>query len=78
MLIKFFLILFIYRVTPKRKKGSANIATNRTTRVFSNHSTSYELDDNDLNIEIEKITQKYLAIMVTSFAICLSPLMILK
>ena len=66
-----------YRLTIHRKHGTGSVGTNGTT-AFSNLSTSYDVEDSELNVEKEKRAQKYLVFMVTSFGTCLCPLMILK
>ncbi|XP_011500537.1 PREDICTED: G-protein coupled receptor 54 isoform X2 [Ceratosolen solmsi marchali] len=47
-------------------------------RRRENIDTSYDIDDSELNLQKEKRTQKYLIFMITTFAVCLCPLMILR
>lgn len=47
-------------------------------REYENGRTRYEIHEPDINVMREKRTQKYLVSMVTMYAICLCPLMILR
>ncbi|XP_031779267.1 uncharacterized protein LOC100679867 isoform X3 [Nasonia vitripennis] len=60
-----------------RKRGSESVGTSATA-AFSNLSASYDLDDAELDVQKEKRTQKYLIFMVTAYAVCLCPLMVLR